>query len=114
MQILQPEDGSPEASDLQNVSSGCATVHVLISCVHGQTSEAASQLSQLDIARHQLVGEVVIVPHMQIIVAACDQPGTVIVEELDCKCEICTGGGAANCISSFHIPQDLQNVSRHC
>lgn len=109
---MQQEEGSTEASDLQDISSGCATIHVLISCIHSQTSEAAPQLPQLDVTGHQLICEMVIVPHMQVVVAACDQLGTIIVEELDGKCEICTGGSATDCISSFHIPQDLQHANR--
>ncbi len=92
---------------LQNIPSGSATVHVLVCCIHSDTGEAASELSQLHITRHQLVGQVVILPHMQVVVATCDKLGTIIVEELDGKCEVCACGGAADSIAALHIPQHL-------
>ena len=91
-------------SDLENISRGTATVHVLISCVHSHACEAAPELSQLYVTGYKLVSEVVIVPHMQIVVAACDQLGTIIVQELHSHCEVCTGGGATDGISCLHIP----------
>lgn len=66
-------------SDLQYISSSTATVHVLISCIHSHAGEAAPELSQLYVARDKLVCEVVIVPHVQVVVATRDQLGTIIV-----------------------------------
>ena len=91
-------------SDLQYISACCTTVHVLISCIHSQAGEAASELSQLYIARYKLVCEVVVMPHMQVVIATCDQLGTIIVQEFDSRCEVGTGGGATDGISCFHIP----------
>ena len=91
-------------SDLKNISGGTATIHVLISCVHSHAGEAAPELSQLYITRYKLVCEVVIVPHVQIIIATCDQLGTVVVQKLHSNCEVCTGGGATDGISCLHIP----------
>ena len=86
-------------SDLKNIAGGTATIHVLISCIDGHAGEAAPELSQLYITGYKLVCEVVIVPHVQIVVAARNQPGTIIVQELHSNCEVCTGGSATDCIS---------------
>ena len=86
-------------SDLKNIAGGTATIHVLISCVHSDAGEAAPELSQLNITGNKLVCQVVIVPHVQVVVAACDQLGAIIVQELHSNCEVCAGGGATDCIS---------------
>ncbi len=64
---------------LEDISSGSTTIHVLVCCIYCKTGEAAPELAQLHITRDQLVGEVVILPHIQVVVATCDQLGAIIV-----------------------------------
>ena len=92
---------------LQNISRGSATVHVLISSIHSYTSEAAAELSQLHITWHQLVCEVVILPHIQVVVAACDKLGPIVVQEFDSDSKVCACGSATDGVASLHIPKHL-------
>jgi hypothetical protein len=64
---------------LEDISGGSTTVHVLVCCIYCKTGEAAPELAQLHITGDQLVGEVVILPHIQVVVATCDQLGAIIV-----------------------------------
>jgi len=64
---------------LEDISRGSTTVHVLVCCIYCKTGEAAPELAQLHITGDQLVGEVVILPQIQVVVATCDQLGAIIV-----------------------------------